>query len=53
MVLADFFKRWHVLRGVSDAKLLTGTDEHGLKVRSTANQPNEDMLTPLCIIAHG
>lgn len=32
MVLADTLKRWHVLQGDKDAKLLTGTDEHGLKV---------------------
>lgn len=32
LVLADIFKRWQVLLGKTDAKLLTGTDEHGMKV---------------------
>jgi hypothetical protein len=31
MVLSDIIKRWHVLKG-KNALLLTGTDEHGLKV---------------------
>jgi hypothetical protein len=31
IVLADILKRWQVLLG-RDAKLLTGTDEHGMKV---------------------
>jgi methionyl-tRNA synthetase len=32
MVLTDIIKRWQVLKG-KQAILLTGTDEHGLKVR--------------------
>ncbi|KAI5306662.1 hypothetical protein KEM56_007723 [Ascosphaera pollenicola] len=36
MVLADTLKRWHVLQGDKDAKLLTGTDEHGLKIQQAA-----------------
>ena len=32
MVLADILKRWRVLLGEDDAQLLTGTDEHGMKV---------------------
>lgn len=32
MILADVLKRWQILLGNTDAKLLTGTDEHGLKV---------------------
>ncbi|KAI5295981.1 methionyl-tRNA synthetase [Ascosphaera acerosa] len=36
MVLADTLKRWHVLLGDRDAKLLTGTDEHGLKIQQAA-----------------
>lgn len=32
MVIADVLKRWQVLLGKSDAQLLTGTDEHGMKV---------------------
>jgi methionyl-tRNA synthetase len=33
MVLTDIIKRWQVLKG-RKALLLTGTDEHGLKVDS-------------------
>lgn len=36
MVLADILKRWRVLLGEDDAQLLTGTDEHGMKVRTSA-----------------
>lgn len=32
MVLADVIKRWRTLIGDADAQLLTGTDEHGMKV---------------------
>lgn len=32
MVMADILKRWQVLLGDKDAQLLTGTDEHGMKV---------------------
>lgn len=32
MVIADIIKRWRVLLGEKDAQLLTGTDEHGMKV---------------------
>lgn len=32
MVMADVLKRWQMLLGKNDAQLLTGTDEHGLKV---------------------
>lgn len=35
MVLADVFKRWHVLRG-NKTFLCTGTDEHGMKVQQAA-----------------
>jgi methionyl-tRNA synthetase len=33
MVIADILKRWQVLLGNTDAQLLTGTDEHGMKVQ--------------------
>jgi methionyl-tRNA synthetase len=33
MVIADILKRWQVLLGNKDAQLLTGTDEHGMKVQ--------------------
>ena len=32
VVLADILKRWQILSGNTDARLLTGTDEHGMKV---------------------
>ena len=32
MVIADVLKRWQLLLGEADAQLLTGTDEHGMKV---------------------
>lgn len=35
MVLADVLKRWHVLKG-QKSLLLTGTDEHGMKVQQAA-----------------
>lgn len=35
MVLADVLKRWHKLRG-QESLLLTGTDEHGMKIQQVA-----------------
>lgn len=32
MIIADILKRWRTLCGETDAQLLTGTDEHGMKV---------------------
>lgn len=32
MIIADVLKRWQLLLGENDAQLLTGTDEHGMKV---------------------
>ncbi|KAL1958725.1 hypothetical protein VTO42DRAFT_3844 [Malbranchea cinnamomea] len=43
IVLADILKRWQVLLGNTDAKLLTGTDEHGIKVQQAAEKRG---LTP-------
>lgn len=40
MVLSDIMKRWHVLKG-KKAILLTGTDEHGLKVSIYGMQLND------------
>jgi methionyl-tRNA synthetase len=34
MIIADILKRWQVLLG-NDARLLTGTDEHGMKVEGS------------------
>ncbi|XHG00740.1 hypothetical protein AWENTII_004162 [Aspergillus wentii] len=36
MVIADIMKRWQVLLGDKDAQLLTGTDEHGMKIQQAA-----------------
>ncbi|PWY86114.1 hypothetical protein BO70DRAFT_221233 [Aspergillus heteromorphus CBS 117.55] len=36
MVLADVIKRWRTLIGDNDAQLLTGTDEHGMKIQQAA-----------------
>lgn len=41
MVLADVLKRWHQLKGES-AQLLTGTDEHGIKVQRAAEIAGAD-----------
>ncbi|KAH8664043.1 tRNA synthetases class I (M)-domain-containing protein [Xylariales sp. PMI_506] len=37
MVLSDVFKRWQVLKGDRAAYLLTGTDEHGMKIQQAAD----------------
>jgi hypothetical protein len=41
MVLTDILKRWQVLKG-RNALLLTGTDEHGLKVQRAAAKAGVD-----------
>lgn len=41
MVLADIFKRWSLLRR-EPAQLLTGTDEHGMKIQRAAEQAEAD-----------
>ncbi|EZF71535.1 hypothetical protein H105_06200 [Trichophyton soudanense CBS 452.61] len=38
ILIADILKRWQVLLGNGDAKLLTGTDEHGMKIQQAALQ---------------
>ncbi|KAJ5473402.1 Methionyl-tRNA synthetase [Penicillium sp. IBT 31633x] len=42
MVIADIMKRWQVLLGNRDAQLLTGTDEHGMKIQQAANRAGMD-----------
>ncbi|KAJ5763301.1 hypothetical protein N7533_001982 [Penicillium manginii] len=42
MVMADILKRWQVLLGDSDAQLLTGTDEHGMKIQRAALEAGMD-----------
>lgn len=44
MVLTDIIKRWQVLSG-RKALLLTGTDEHGMKVIGILNLDIEYRLT--------
>ncbi|KAE8147685.1 tRNA synthetases class I (M)-domain-containing protein [Aspergillus avenaceus] len=36
MIIADILKRWRTLCGDTDAQLLTGTDEHGMKIQQAA-----------------
>ena len=43
-ILADFIKRIHQVINQSDVKLLTGTDEHGKKIQTTAKDQN---ITPI------
>ncbi|KAL4820509.1 tRNA synthetases class I (M)-domain-containing protein [Aspergillus spinulosporus] len=42
MVLADILKRWRTLIGDNEAQLLTGTDEHGMKIQQAANAAGID-----------
>ncbi|KAL4910977.1 hypothetical protein BDW74DRAFT_142175 [Aspergillus multicolor] len=42
MVLADVLKRWRTLIGDHDAQLLTGTDEHGMKIQQAAKAAGID-----------
>ncbi|KAL4998752.1 tRNA synthetases class I (M)-domain-containing protein [Aspergillus recurvatus] len=42
MVLADVLKRWRTLIGDNEAQLLTGTDEHGMKIQQAANAAGID-----------
>ncbi|KAL4979730.1 tRNA synthetases class I (M)-domain-containing protein [Aspergillus desertorum] len=42
MVLADVLKRWRTLMGDNEAQLLTGTDEHGMKIQQAANAAGID-----------
>lgn len=38
IILADVLKRWEVLKGDKKAALLTGTDEHGMKIQKAAEK---------------
>ncbi|KAJ5096093.1 hypothetical protein NUU61_005449 [Penicillium alfredii] len=42
MVITDILKRWQVLLGNTNAQLLTGTDEHGMKIQQAAIQAGMD-----------
>lgn len=43
IILADILKRWAKLRGDDKATLLTGTDEHGLKIQKAAQKADTDV----------
>jgi len=38
LILTDVLKRWQVLKGDKQAAMLTGTDEHGMKVQKAAEK---------------
>lgn len=38
LILSDVFKRWEILKGDKEAALLTGTDEHGMKIQKAAEK---------------
>ena len=42
LVLADVLKRWALLKGHQRAVLLTGTDEHGMKIQKAAQSAKQD-----------
>lgn len=43
LVLTDILKRWQKLRGDDRAILLTGTDEHGMKIQKAASKAKVDV----------
>ena len=36
LVVTDIYKRWRTVLGETDAQMLTGTDEHGIKIQKAA-----------------
>ncbi|KAL2808579.1 tRNA synthetases class I (M)-domain-containing protein [Aspergillus granulosus] len=42
MVIADVLKRWRAVIGEEGAQLLTGTDEHGMKIQQAASAAGID-----------
>lgn len=42
ILLADVLKRWQILQGDEKAWLLTGTDEHGMKIQNAAAKAKTD-----------
>ncbi|KAL2815599.1 putative methionyl-tRNA synthetase [Aspergillus cavernicola] len=42
MVIADVLKRWRTLLGDNNVQLLTGTDEHGMKIQQAASAAGMD-----------
>lgn len=43
LVLTDVYKRWRAVLGETDAEMLTGTDEHGIKIQKAAAQAGVDV----------
>lgn len=43
IVLTDILKRWAILLGDQNATLLTGTDEHGMKIQKAAHKAKTDV----------
>ena len=43
LVLTDILKRWQVLLGDQHATMLTGTDEHGMKIQKAAEKAGLDV----------
>ncbi|RVX73402.1 hypothetical protein B0A52_03044 [Exophiala mesophila] len=43
LILTDVLKRWNKLLGNDKATLLTGTDEHGMKIQKAAQKANVDV----------
>src|SRR5205814_2456862 len=43
LVLTDILKRWQILLGDDRATLLTGTDEHGMKIQKAAQKAGVDV----------
>jgi len=42
LLLTDILKRWQLLKGNQNATLLTGTDEHGMKIQKAAEKAKTD-----------
>lgn len=42
LILTDVLKRWQLLKGDRNATLLTGTDEHGMKIQKAATKAHTD-----------
>lgn len=52
MIVADTIKRWNVKQGNVKMKLLTGTDEHGLKIYNIAMRSNPPIMNFCNDISH-
>ncbi|KAL2870877.1 methionine--tRNA ligase MSM1 [Aspergillus lucknowensis] len=48
MVIGDVLKRWRTLTGDNKARLLTGTDEHGMKAASAAGIDTQTFCDQNC-----